>query len=202
MDPPRTEPDPWAAPRGVKALMQGFPRAWFLAGGWALDLYLRRVTRPHEDVEIAVLREDQAAVRDHLAGWAFEKVTPAPEGGRREPWRAGERLDPPVHEVHARRGTGEPRELEVLLDEAVEGRWRFRRDARVRRPLPDIGFVGILGVPILAPEIVLLYKAKAPRDVDEADFANALGALAPPRRAWLRKALRTAHPGHPWIARL
>ena len=40
------------------------------------------------------------------------------------------------------------------------------------------------------------------RDVDETDFANALEALAPPRRAWLRKALRTTHPGHPWIARL
>ncbi len=198
----KSEPDPWAVPRKVKALMAGFDRPWFLAGGWAIDVFLRRVTRAHEDVEIAMFREDQAAIRRYLAGWDFQKVSKTPDGGRLEPWREDERIDPPVHEVHARRERGDPPELEVLLNEADKGRWRFRRDPRVTRPLAEIGFPGIIGIPILAPEIVLLYKAKASSPRDDQDFRNALPLLGPERLTWLRKALKTAHPGHPWIAEL
>ncbi len=85
MDPSKSEPDPWDVPRHVKEVMARFERPWFLAGGWAIDLFVRRVTRPHEDVEIAILREDQARIRDYLEGWELDKVVKAPEGGRREP---------------------------------------------------------------------------------------------------------------------
>ena len=61
---------------------------------------------------------------------------------------------------------------------------------------------GFGGIPVLAPEIVLLYKAKAPRPKDETDFRNALAAMSPNARRWLRRALETAHPGHPWVAAL
>ena len=202
MDPSKNEPDPWAVPRHVKEIMAGFDRPWFLAGGWAIDLFVRRVTRAHADVEIAILREDQAPIRHYLEGWEFEKVSREPGGGRREPWRDEERLDPPVHEIHARRERGEPRELEILLNEAEAGRWRFRRDPRIARPVTEIGFPATMGIPILAPEVVLLYKAKAPRPRDEEDFRNALPLLGPERRRWLRRALATAHPGHRWMARL
>ena len=88
MDPSKNEPDPWAVPRHVKEIMAGFDRPWFLAGGWAIDLFVRRVTRAHADVEIAILREDQAPIRHYLEGWEFEKVSREPGGGRREPWRS------------------------------------------------------------------------------------------------------------------
>jgi len=202
MDPSKSEPDPWDVPRHVKEVMARFERPWFLAGGWAIDLFVGRVTRPHEDVEVAILREDQARIRDYLGGWELDKVVKEPEGGRREPWRRDERLTPPIHEIHARRERGEPRELEILLNEAEAGRWRFRRDPRIARPVTEIGFPAIMGIPILAPEIVLLYKAKAPRPRDEEDFRNALPLLGPERRRWLRRALATAHPGHRWMARL
>jgi hypothetical protein len=55
------------------------------------------------------------------------------------------------------------------------------------------------GVPALSPEIVLLYKAKAPRPKDEADFAVARGAMDHARRAWLRSALLAFDAGHPWV---
>ncbi len=202
MDPSKNESDPWAVPRHLKEVMAGFDRPWFLAGGWAIDLFVRRVTREHEDVEVAILREDQARIRRHLEGWEFEKVSKGPGGSRREPWRDDEHLDPPVHEIHARRERGEPRELEILLNESEADRWRFRRDPRIARPITDIGFPAIMGIPILAPEIVLLYKAKAPRPKDEEDFRNVLPLLSPERRVWLRKVLDTAHPGHPWTAAL
>ena len=55
------------------------------------------------------------------------------------------------------------------------------------------------GVPYLAPEVVLLFKAKAAREKDELDLGRALPLLEPARRAWLADALRLVHPGHAWI---
>lgn len=56
--------------------------------------------------------------------------------------------------------------------------------------------------PYLAPEIVLLFKAKARRDKDEADLALTLPSLTPDRIRWLRQALRIVYPEHEWIRRL
>ena len=201
MAPSPSEPDPFASPRRIAALMAGFPRPWYLAGGWALDVWLRHATRPHEDIEIAILRRDQEGIRRHLAGWEFDKVVPGVGAPRRQPWREGERLEPPIHELHARRPEGEPRELEILLNESDGDDWRFRRDLRVSRPLSEKG-LSVAGVPVLAPEIVLLYKAKAPRPRDERDFRNASQRLSPEQRRWLRAALDTVHPGHTWIGGL
>jgi len=188
--------EPFAEPRRVARVMEGFPRAWFVAGGWAIDLFLGRETREHEDVEIAVLRADQEEVRRHLAGWTFEKIVDRV----REPWREEEQLKPPVHEIHARSPGGET--VEILLNEAVGDLWRFRRNLDVARPLMEIGLRSADGIPFLVPEVVLLYKAKAPRPRDEQDLAAVLPRLDAGRRGWLLRALEACHPGHPWIPRL
>jgi hypothetical protein len=53
-------------PREVLRLLQEVGCRWGVAGGWALDLFLDRVTRKHEDIEIAVFREDQFILREYL----------------------------------------------------------------------------------------------------------------------------------------
>ena len=191
-------PDPFDPIRRAADLFAGVPRPWYIAGGWALDLFLRRATRPHADAEIAILRLDQHAAREHLAGWSFQKIVPGPPS-RREPWPSSERLELPVHEIHAHRDAGDPQEIEILQEESEGPRWRFRRDPRVSLPLSRLGRSGLGGLPILAPEIVLLYKAKGPRDRDEQDFQAALPALDAGARRWLKSALETCHPGHPWL---
>ena len=55
------------------------------------------------------------------------------------------------------------------------------------------------GFPICAPEVVLLFKAKATRPKDEADFAGVLPMLGGGQRAWLGEALARVHPGHAWL---
>jgi hypothetical protein len=50
----------------------------------------------------------------------------------------------------------------------------------------------------LAPEIVLLFKSKAPRPVDEHDFRVAQPLLDSEARAWLSAVLERTAPGHPW----
>jgi len=182
----------------IVTLLSDFRRPWFIAGGWAIDLFLRRVTRDHDDVDVAIFRRDQRDIRAYLKGWSFDKVVE----GRREPWREGEWMNLPVHEVHGRRAEGASREIELLLDEAADEEWVFRRDARITRPLSKAGLRTHDGVPYLAPEIVLLFKAKNPKDKDLADFERTRPRLGFRRVLWLRSALETCHPGHPWIARL
>lgn len=184
-------------PAAVAGLMQGFPAPWCIAGGWALDLLLGRMTRAHGDVDVAIFRTDQMLLRGQLAGWSFRKVV----GGVMVDWTAGERLDPPVHEVHAL-APGGGRSLEFLLNERSGGEWVFRRNPAVRCPADRVVVYSGSGLPLLCPAIVLLYKAKHTRAVDERDFDAALPSLSPGQRAWLRGALQVAHPGHPWLARL
>jgi hypothetical protein len=54
----------------------------------------------------------------------------------------------------------------------------------------------------LAPQIVLLFKARHHRPKDLADFTGVPPRLNPARRAWLAAALARVHPGHPWISEL
>ena len=56
------------------------------------------------------------------------------------------------------------------------------------------------GIPYLRPEICLLFKAKAMRDKDEADFQAALPRMSPAQRVWLHTALEQVHPDHNWIS--
>jgi hypothetical protein len=45
-------------------------RTFFVAGGWALDLWHGKETRPHDDeLEIATLRSDFAVFRAQLSGF-------------------------------------------------------------------------------------------------------------------------------------
>ncbi|TLZ50822.1 MAG: hypothetical protein E6K18_06455 [Methanobacteriota archaeon] len=189
------------APRHVAAIMRGFDRPWFVAGGWAIDLFLGKETRAHEDIEVAIFRRDQDAIWRHFSGWEMEKIVSGGGDSKRQVWR-GEWLSPPIHEIHAKRSGGELRDLEILFDEAWADTWRFRRELAVSRPVAEIGSRTADGVPFLAPDIVLLYKAKASRPDDEADFRATFPVLPADHRRWLMDAIERVHPGHPWIASL
>jgi hypothetical protein len=169
---------------------------WFIAGGWAIDLWLGQVTRPHDDVDVAVFRRDQRLVRGLFPGWSWWKILPGSRGGDRVPWGEQEWLELPVHEIHG--GDDRGAELELLLQESDDWHWRFRRDQRVQMPLGDVGLRSASGIPILRPEIVLLYKAKKARARDEADFASARSTLSDSQVAWLVDALDCCYPDHPW----
>jgi hypothetical protein len=183
----------------VAAALRELDAPWVIAGGWALDLALGRVTRAHGDVDIAVFRDDQGALRAALPGWDFAAVA----GGVPASWELGARLELPVHEVHARPPAGAPPfSLELLLNERDGADWVYRRDPAVRLPLARALRPGPGGVRVLAPEVVLLYKSKAPRPADEADFLAARPLLDAAGQAWLREALLRARPDHPWAAAL
>ena len=64
----------------VARLMAGYPRPWFVSGGWAIDLFVDRITRDHEDLEVGVFREDQAILYRHLSTWKLHKAAKGPDG--------------------------------------------------------------------------------------------------------------------------
>lgn len=174
---------------------------WWIAGGRAIELAVGRQLRAHGDLDVLVLRRDQEAAREHLAGWDLQVADP-PGAGRLRPWHPGEVLDSPLHGVWCRQRPDAPWAVELLLDEAEDEAWVSRRDARVRLPILRVGHVTKDGVPYLSPEVQLFYKAKATRDKDEVDFEAALPLLSADQKRWLAEALRVTEPQHPWRDRL
>ena len=179
-------------------LLVGFPDPWWLAGGWAIDLFAGRTTRSHGDMDIALLRGSEPALRAHFAGWDVQIA----HNGAFEAW-SGEILDPTRHQFWSRRQANGPWVLEVLLEDHSDGLWHFRRHASVVLPVKDLTRRNDAGVPYLCPEITLLYKAKSSDEVRNArDFETAAPLLDDNARRWLLRSLKEAHPGHPWIRRL
>ena len=185
--------------RRALAPLSGCQAPWWVAGGWALDLFLGRVTRPHHDVDVAILRRDQAVVQSHLVDWSLHWVEPR-SGGQSHHWPAGEWLAPPVHEIHGTHPNGAT--IELLLNEAEGEIWHFRRDQRIWRPLHVVGRRSSQAIPYLAPEVVLLYKAQESRESDRGDFVMVRDALDEEQRSWLASALRVASGNHPWLTML
>ena len=72
-----------------------FDGQWGIAGGWAIDLFIGKETRPHSDVEVAIFREDQHLLKQTLPDWSFEKAVKGELISWKEEW-----LELPVHEIH------------------------------------------------------------------------------------------------------
>ena len=85
--------------------------------------------------------------------------------------------------------------LDVFREPWEGDTWVCRRDPALRRPVAEAIEHTRDGIPYLAPELVLLFKAKHAREKDQADLARALPLLEPARRQWLGDALRLVHPG-------
>jgi hypothetical protein len=185
-------------PAEVADLFRDLPVSWWIAGGWALDLFAGRQTREHGDLDVEVLRRDQLAVQRHLADWDLHTA----EDGELHPWRAGVELDAGINSIWCRRTPDAPWAVQIMFGLAEGEIWRSRRHPAIERPLAALGLRTDAGVPFLAPEVQLLYKARAQRPKDDADFALIRPLLDEDRRAWLVAALNLAHPGHRWLARL
>jgi hypothetical protein len=115
----------------------------------------------------------------------------------------GEELAPDLHDVWCRRTPGEPWRFQIMIDDAEDEVWVYRRHAHVRRPVASLrGRASSADMPVLSPEIQLLYKSKERREKDEVDFTRVLPLLTEEEREWLGQALETVAPGHPWSVRL
>jgi len=200
---PFGEWQPWQ-PKEVASFFSTLTVPWWVAGGWALDLFLGEQTRVHEDIDVQILRRDQQEVRIIFSGWDLQGADPEvlPTTWPFREWKAGQVLSPNVHDIWCRPDKTAAWTIQLMVGDTLDNDWLFRRDARIRRPLATIGHRTHEGIPYLAPEIQLLYKARAPRTKDEADFARTLPALDRESRQWLAQSLALVHPGHVWLTEL
>jgi Aminoglycoside-2''-adenylyltransferase len=186
--------DPWR-PEEIARRLAGVTVPWYVAGGWAVDLFLGRQTRDHGDLEIGVPAGSFGAVRSALEGYEFDVVG---FGNLRWPVDSPAAFDL-YHQTWLREPATGIYRLDVFREPHDGDIWVCRRDESIRLPYSQIIRFNPAGIPYLAPEIVLLFKAKWTQPKDEADFAGVRPLLGAAERAWLLRSLIRIHPGHPWI---
>jgi hypothetical protein len=188
-----TEPEWWWEPLQLDeavGLMEGFHGPWWIVAGWAIELHVGRKLREHSDVDILVLRDDQAAIRSQLPGWDVQIA----HGGQMEPWPKGTQIELPRSGLWARGRLEGPWQLQFVLAESEGDTWWYRRDPAIRLPLEEIGLRSASGVPYLRPELVLLFKSTNPRERDEDDLEAILPSLDETARLRLAAWLPSEHP--------
>jgi hypothetical protein len=179
----------------LRAVLEPLPARWWLAGGHALELFAGKSWRAQADIDAGILRSDLPRVSRALR----DLEMCAADGGELFPLQAGDSAPATANSVWCRESRGGPWRFELLLDSGDGSEWVFRRDPSVRAPLERVLRRTADGLEYLAPEIQLLYKAKGPRERDEADFAVVAPLLDRVASDWLRAALARVHPGHAWL---
>jgi len=184
-------------PGQVAQRLAGITTPWYVAAGWALDLFRGMQTREHADIEIAVPAAAFPKIRDRFPGYAFDAV------GSGRIW---ENAAPDVLAATHQTWLRDPATGNYLLDvfrEPHDGQtWICRHNETIRLAYSEIIRYTPDGIPYLAPELVLLFKAKHARPKDQADFDEALPHMTPAQRQTLAELLARAHPGHRWQANL
>jgi hypothetical protein len=198
---PQPDVDAWDAwhPRTMTDRLRGLTIPWYVAAGWSVDLFRGGQTREHEDLEIAVPAAHFALLPPLFP--EFDFWVPAGEGTLVP--MTPEALAGDSHQTWAWDPAAQRWRFDVFREPHDGDTWICRRDeARIRRPYREIIRRTADGIPYLAIEVTLLFKAKHARAKDEADFEGALPLLSQAERGWLDATLGLIHPDHPWRARL
>jgi adenylate kinase family enzyme len=187
-------------PKEVKEVLSGLICQWSIAGGWAIDLFLGRQMRKHEDIDVIVKSEDQFQIQKALKDWELWVADPP---GTLKPWRKAEFINKGLQDIWCRQSKNGPWKIQIMLYDVEDDNWLFKRDESIRKKLEEVLIVSKEGYSILTPEVQLLYKSKSLRDKDNTDFENALGEMSLEQKKWLKESLNTVYKGsHRWIDRL
>ena len=195
--------DTWSmgwTPDRVAGALDGVTAPWAVAGGWALDLWLGRQTREHEDIEITVPAPFFPEIQARLEARGLKLFSNV--DGEVIALELGEARGPEGFQTWVTDPVGQAWILDIFREPGDAETWVYRRTGELSAPRAWASGRTEAGIPYVAPQIVLLFKAKATRDKDEADFALIAPKLSPEARDWLAASLRTIQPGHPWIGRL
>lgn len=188
--------DPLTPPEAA-ALLEGLPVPWWVAGGWAIEAFTG-VARPHEDIDLSILRRDLPALREFL-GPRFH-LWAASESGLVH-LAVGREMPEQAEQVWFREHSLAPWRGEFLLNPDRGGRWQSKRDPAFSAPIEEVTWTRD-AVRYLNPELVLAHKAGARRGKDDRDFEAALPHLSGAQRATLADFLARVHPDHAWQQRL
>lgn len=200
---PELESDRWGAwrPEEVAERFAAVKAPWYVAAGWAIDLFLGGQRREHEDVEIAIPAWSLREFVEALSGFEVyavkvpgrETFTPVDQAG------AGLAE---THQTWVRDPASGEWRLDLFREPGDRKTWICRRDGRIRLPYEEVIVRTSDGIPYGRPEVILLYKAKHSREKDEADFEAVLPWLDQQARGRLAEWLELVHPEHAWLGRI
>jgi hypothetical protein len=185
------------SPSEVTRHLAGITTPWCVAAGWALDLFVGRQNRPHGDIEIAIPAAGFPEVRSRFPGYVFDAA------GSGRIWEdATPDVLAAVHQTWLRDPATGNYLLDVFREPHDGDTWICRRDESIRFPYSEIIHHTQDGIPYLAPELVLLFKAKHARQKDQADFDSTAPLMTWAQRQRLAELVARTHPGHHWLANL
>jgi hypothetical protein len=189
----------------VARFLKDFLGPWWVGGGWAIDIWAGEPSREHEDIEISVRRSDQEALQAYCADWQFY----TPVNDQWAEMAEGELLAFPRTMWQLRRtpetkaSDDMPPEFEFILNDIADDEWQYHYSRDIRLPFERLTTTSPLGLPVTAPEIVLLHKGWwNHREKDDHDFRRVQHLLSQAQRAWLREQLQPHKPDDPWLVDL
>ena len=194
MRPDDAEWDAWT-PQEAAGRLSHLDVPWRIAAGWAIDLFLGKERREHEDLEIAVPADRFDEVAAALSELEFHVVT----RGVAEPVDQAAELMKTVHQTWGLDRAANVWRVDVFRELHDGDHWLARRDESIRLPYDELIEHTADGIPYERPEVVLLFKAKHSRPKDEADLAAVLPHLSRERRQLLADWIAQVHPGHFWL---
>ena len=186
-------------PGDAASVLDGFAAPWWIVGGWAIEAFTG-VGRPHEDLDVCILRRDVPALVEHFleshhvwatgGGMMCPVLTPTQE----LPSWAGQ--------LWVRESATSPWLLDFIVTPDQDGRWVFRRDPNVVDDLDNVTWLAADGIRYQNPEITLAFKAHFARPKDTADLDATLPKLGERAALWLAETVDRLHPDHEWLGRL
>jgi hypothetical protein len=190
----------WArawSPAEIARRLADVDAPWYVAGGWALDLFLGRQTRRHGDLEIAIPAAEFGAISSLFPGYVFDGV------GQNCLWPdASPEVLAATHQTWLRDPSSGTYVVDVMREPHEGPTWICRHHPTIRLPYAEIICHTADGIPYLRPELALLFKAKYARPKDQADFDGVLPELSPAQRERLAELIGRGYPDHAWLARL
>jgi hypothetical protein len=189
--------DAWS-PNELALRLREATLPWYVAGGWALDVWHGTQTREHEDLEFVVMRNDADYFRSILRGIDFFAV----KNGTIEYLPPTARLPSDVWQLWG----GDMRQgcwrVDMMIEPGTRDLWIYKRDQTIRMARSEAVRVSTTGIPYLAPINVMLFKAKHCRKKDHRDFEFSRQYLSFEEKEQLIFWLSKLHPGHEWIENL
>lgn len=215
--------------RAVRSLFQGAPFTWAICGGEALDLFLGKHTREHKDVDLAVFWEDRVQVINFMLNLGWRVIEFCGNGVVHELFDAAQPSlqrnlfcfssdNTNCHLVSIDRANNyrftfvpttqnDFNYVEFLFNQRDRNSFVYHWNNSITRTL-DKAILEVDGVPILGPELVLLYKSTYEDATDDEsdhsrDFQVTLPFLNTEQRNWLKTALEIElSKNHPWVLQL